>query len=136
MWNKLKGLDKNGVVEGWIRSVTEDEIETFVLDDIDVKQMVGEALNQTLRAFRGVLGGAKAALGWLLTIMLTVVFWVFLLLDYQRFRGSWHGYVPSAWRETVVSFIGDLDDALRVYFRGQVLIASIVGLTFAIGFSF
>ena len=135
LWNKLKGLDKNGVVEGWIRSVTEDEIETFVLDDIDVKQMVGEALNQTLRAFRGVLGGAKAALGWLLTMMLTVVFWVFLLLDYQRFRGSWHGYIPSAWRETVVSFIGDLDDALRLYFRGQVLIASIVGLTFAIGFS-
>ena len=67
--------------------------------------------------------------------MLTVVFWVFLLLDYQRFRGSWHGYVPSAWRETVVSFIGDLDDALRVYFRGQILIATIVGLSFAIGFS-
>lgn len=135
LWNKLKGLDKDGVVEGWIRSVTEDEIETFILDDIDVKQVVGEALNQSLKAVRGVLGGAKAALAWFFTMMLTVVFWVFLLLDYQRFHGSWHSYIPQPWRVTLVSFISDLDDALRVYFRGQVLIASIVGVSFAIGFS-
>ncbi len=135
LWNKLKGLDKDGVVEGWIRSISEDEIETFVLDDLDIKKVVGEALNQSFRAVRGVLGGAKAALGWFFTVMLTIVFWVFLLLDYQRFHGSWHRYIPQAWRSTVVSFIGDLDDALRVYFRGQVLIASIVGVSFAVGFS-
>ena len=105
------------MVEGWIRSVTEDEIETFVLDDIDVKQMVGEALNQTLRAFRGVL--AASGFGLALDHDAHGRVWVFLLLDYQRFRGSWHGYIPSAWRETVVSFIGDLDDALRLYFEGR-----------------
>lgn len=135
LWQKLKSLDRDGIVEGWVRSLTEEKIETFVAEEIDVKRLVGEALNQSLKAVRGVLGGAKAALGWFLTLTLTLVFWVFLLLDYQRFHGSWHEYIPSTWRETVVSFIGDLDGALRVYFRGQALIAGTVGLVFALCFS-
>ena len=43
--------------------------------------------------------------------------------------------IPDKYRATIVSVFGDFELAMRGYFRAQALVALIVGVLFAIGFS-
>ena len=52
------------------------------------------------------------------------------------FRSSraWREYLPPAYRERILEFVDEFQKAMRRYFRGQFVVASITGVLFAIGF--
>ena len=63
-----------------------------------------------------------------------ILYIIFLLIDYEKITNNWHKYLPERLREGIVMLITDLDRNMNAYFRGQALVAGIVGILFAIGF--
>ena len=113
---------------------SEEEVRGF-LQSGDSWRMAGTALRKILPGAWGVvsgLGGFVAALAGLAAVGL---YFVFLLLDFHKVRGGWSALVPPAHRDRVVAFAREFDAAMSRYFRAQALVAAIVGVLFAIGFT-
>ena len=55
-------------------------------------------------------------------------------MDYEAIASGWIGLVPSKYREMTVRIVNDVKESMNRYFRGQALVASLVGILFSIGF--
>ena len=63
-----------------------------------------------------------------------ILYIIFLLIDYEKISNNWHKYIPQRFSEGIQMLMNDLDRNMNAYFRGQALVAGIVGVLFAIGF--
>ena len=63
-----------------------------------------------------------------------ILYIIFLLIDYEKISNNWHKYIPQRFSEGIQMLMNDLDRNMNAYFRGQALVAGIVGILFAIGF--
>ncbi|MBR0049268.1 MAG: AI-2E family transporter [Prevotella sp.] len=59
---------------------------------------------------------------------------LFILLDYEEICSGWPGLLPERWRGFATQLVGDVETGMNKYFRGQALVALIVGVLFSIGF--
>ena len=66
---------------------------------------------------------------------ITLLYFFFLLMDFEKASTSWINYVPKRYRETVNVLSQDVQKGMSAYFRGQALVALCVGILFALGFS-
>lgn len=98
-----------------------------------------EDINQGIKEFGpkvlNWLSGGLSALGSLLMVFLGLMYLIFLMIDLPRIRETWSNYVPKKFRPQAISIVDKVDENMSAYFRGQVMIASCVGVLFAIGFS-
>jgi predicted PurR-regulated permease PerM len=97
---------------------------------------LGEAVaNRVLPGVWGIIAGTASFLMGLVGLTVVGLYLVFLLLDYEAVGPAWRGLLPPAWKEPVVRFVEDFDEAMNRYFRAQATVAAIVGVLFAAGFS-
>lgn len=68
-------------------------------------------------------------------VMVVFLYLVFILLDYENISAGLFYIVPPKYRKLITEVIVDLESGMNRYFRGQALIALIVGVLFVIGFS-
>ena len=77
------------------------------------------------------------ALGWItgiFTVFVVFLYMFFILVDYERLSEGWIQLLPAANRPFFQDLSNDVKHGMNSYFRGQSLIAFIVGILFAIGF--
>ena len=77
------------------------------------------------------------ALGWItgiFTVFVVFLYMFFILVDYERLSEGWIQLLPAANRPFFQDLSNDVQHGMNSYFRGQSLIAFIVGILFAIGF--
>lgn len=80
------------------------------------------------------LTGSVSALMGLAVIFVCVLYVIFILLDYESLTSSWSSFIPVKYRKAAENLMSDLENGMNGYFRGQAMVASIVGVLFAIGF--
>jgi predicted PurR-regulated permease PerM len=115
--------------------LSDPELHRWITENTEVRGALIAAAKKLAPQMWGMVSGALALLGLASTGLLVLVYLVFLLLDFRAFRASWPTYVPTAYRAAAVLLVADFNRSLARYFRGQFLIASIVGILFCIGFS-
>ncbi|MBN2280057.1 MAG: AI-2E family transporter [Candidatus Marinimicrobia bacterium] len=93
-----------------------------------------EILSKVLPGFVGVLSGTANFIWGLLGLAVILLYLVFIMRDFQKFHEGWQNLIPGKYQHGVVSFVEDFNDGMKRYFRGQALIAGIVGILFALGF--
>jgi len=71
----------------------------------------------------------------LAVVMVVLLYLIFILLDYEKITASWFAIIPPKYRGLFTEIIYDLENGMNRYFRGQALVATIVGGVFVIGFS-
>lgn len=71
----------------------------------------------------------------LAVIIIVLLYLVLILLNYDKLSTGLFKIIPPNYRTLVTEIIMDLENGMNRYFRGQALIALIVGTLFAIGFS-
>jgi predicted PurR-regulated permease PerM len=82
------------------------------------------------------LGPVGQALGFILGFGFVPIYVYYFLADQERIANHWHDYVPlrrSPLRDEVVSVLGEINQVLVNYFRGQILVAACNGLLTFIG---
>ena len=65
---------------------------------------------------------------------ITIMYLFFILLDYERLSEESMALIPAKWRRYANTLKNDLTEGMNQYFRGQALIALIVGTLLSIGF--
>ena len=111
-----------------------DTLHEIVRSDA-VQSLAASAAQKLAPGLWGVVTGAMSIVVALMTVVIVLMYLAFLLLDFQRVQSKWKEYLPPQQRDTIVEFFEDFNGALSKYFRGQTLVALIVGILFAIGFS-
>lgn len=93
------------------------------------------AAQKLLPGLMGVFSGALNVLGAILGLTVIILYLVFILFDYDAMIHGWRAYIPPKRRTLILGIVDDFNKAMNNYFRAQSLIALIVGVLFAIGFS-
>jgi len=114
--------------------VSSQQFETLVQSAHSISGFLFLVLRWSITQVWGVVSGLMSIATGLLGVFLILLYLVFLLIDYRAVEKSWKDYLPPQYRDDVVSFLSDFNDAMARYFRGQFLVAASVGVLFAIGF--
>lgn len=93
------------------------------------------ALEKLLPGVAGILQGLWSVVAGLAVVAITLLYLIFIMLDYDRINQGVRNLVPNKYRTVVYGIIDDVEMGMNSYFRGQFLVAMIVGILFAIGFS-
>jgi len=68
-------------------------------------------------------------------VIVVFLYLFFILLDYEKITTGFFDIIPPKYKKLVSEVFVDLESGMNRYFRGQALIALIVGVLFSIGFS-
>ena len=110
-----------------------------IIQNMDINTLLqSEGVQQGAQKIMQFLGEGLWAIGnsimGLAVAFISLLYIIFLLIDYEKITQNWHKYIPEKIRGSVQMLLHDLDRNMNAYFRGQALVASIVGILFAIGF--
>ena len=121
----IEGTHIGDLVGRTRRYVASPEFDQFLLDA--AKRLALGGLTVVTFVVNIILG--------LTGLIVVLLYLVFLLMDFPEYARTWQTFLPPTYREPIVDFVGQFDDALRRYLRGQSAVAGAVGVLFAIGFS-
>lgn len=139
-FGKLKGLLTTYFIEGSKQAAIPGTMANFIKGHIN---MIQEALNEEniSNMVRSLLPKAwnifTQSVNVIVSIFATFIvllYTFFILLDYETIATGWAGLVPMKYREMSVRIVNDVKEGMNKYFRGQALVAFLVGILFSIGF--
>jgi predicted PurR-regulated permease PerM len=110
-----------------------------IIQNMDINTLLqSEGVQQGAQKILQFLGEGLWAIGnsimGLAVAFISLLYIIFLLIDYEKITQNWHKYIPEKIRGSLQMLLHDLDRNMNAYFRGQALVAGIVGILFAIGF--
>lgn len=120
-----------------------DQAKAFISKNFNFDQL-SKALSPNLIAdttqtiwnqVSGIISGTLSVFSWSLVFAMGLIYFIFIMID---FEGLVHGslrLVPEGWRATVHGVLKEIDYYMNSYFRGQALIALSVGILCTIGFN-
>ena len=117
-------------------------VHDFVMKYVDMKTLASVLTqDQWSDIVQKSLSGTWTMVSGSISMLLTVCSWfivllyfIFILLDYDRFMNSMRNLIPQKYKPTVLKIAGDIKNSMNRYFRGQTLVALCVGVLFSIGF--
>lgn len=108
--------------------------ENFNPDEL--KEMVtGLRLDSLISKGTSLLGASLSVVVDILGWALTLIYVLFILIDYPQISRGFKLIVPFRYRERAVAVVHDVQYSMNHYFRGQGLIALIAAVFYCIGFS-
>lgn len=113
--------------------VQSDEVKSMFTVD-SVVSTAQSVFDKVMPGIRGILRTAGSFMAGLVGLTVILLYLVFLLADFGRIQANWQNYVPSQYRESVVEFLDEFERTMSTYFRGQIIIAMLVGVLLSIGF--
>ena len=110
-----------------------------VIASVDVEkwlnpETVKGALESLLPSVKGLVSGTWEAIASVFVVFVVFLYVVFILIDFEKINRGAREMIPPKYRELVEGVFEDLESGMNRYFRGQSLVAFIVGVMFAIGF--
>lgn len=119
-----------------------ESLSQFILENIDADTL-GDALNyeniskilkELLPRFWTLLSGSISVLFSIFASFIILLYVIFILLDYENISKGWSKIIPVKYRTFAENLATDVEHGMNRYFRGQALVALIVGILFSIGF--
>ena len=119
-----------------------DNVHNFLRKNIDFNQLSHmmesvdwtAALEETLSAAWSVVSGGFAIIFAAVSWFIVLLYVIFIMIDYDRLSVLFRRMVPPRSRPAVFRIASDIKRSMNHYFRGQALVAFIVGVLFSIGF--
>lgn len=130
----------NNPEQGWtippqLTSAIQDFLKTIdIQSQLNFDNLEG-FVKSVLPRLWDLLSGASSLILNILVIFVVLLYLIFILKDYEKITEGWINLIPKNYRLFVIQVGEDLKEGMNHYFRGQGLIALIVGILYAIGFS-
>ena len=83
----------------------------------------------------GIINSTLSIFSWGLVFLIGIVYFVFILLDFENLGRGFISLFPKTLRPTIRTISMDLDRYMNNYFRGQALVAMSVGILLTRGFN-
>lgn len=97
-------------------------------------QDILEQIKKYVPKIMTIISSAVTKIFSLIHIVFTFLYAFFIMLYYEHVRDGFFGLLPERWKAPVRKVFHDLAYCTSRYFRGQTLVAFIVGVLFSIGF--
>ena len=118
------------------------QVHDFIRDNIDFRQVSRllsreqwmELARQTVSSGWSFLSSSLAFVFGVVSWLIVILYVIFIMLDYERLMLSFRQLVPMRHRRRTYAIATDIKNAMNRYFRAQFIIASLVGVLFAVGF--
>ncbi len=118
------------------------QVHDFIRDNIDFEKISRMLTREEWQSLaRKTLSSSWTVISSSITFLISAISWcivflyvIFIMMDYERLMLSFRLLIPHRHRNRVYSIVHDVEHTMNLYFRGQALIASIVGILFSIGF--
>lgn len=139
---KFREVISEFMASNWSDSPLKNAIELFFIENVDqnliVKLLHEKNVLDALRvgigeAWTVVFQAVDMAIGFVAS-MIALLYMFFILLDYEKLSNGWLKLIPKKNRDFVETLANDVKHGMNSYFRGQALVAFLVGILFSIGF--
>ena len=117
-------------IQAMLQSYASDDSLMQIFQHSSVMDM---AENLVLQVWEFLSGTINFAIG-LLGSLVVLLYLVFILMDYEKISEGWIKLIPAGKRGFASMVADDVKSGMNAYFRGQSLIALLVGILFSIGF--
>lgn len=121
----------------WLDRIRAAYPDQFDLVQSKAAETIREKWPEMLRSTVGWLGGIfSSVLGFflfLLDLIFVPVFAFYLLVDFPKLKRGIRSLIPLPYRETSLARLGEVDDAVSSFLRGQLTIAVILAAINGIG---
>lgn len=119
-----------------------DTVHTFLREKLQIQNLSDilsnpqwqDAIKKVVSSSWSFLSSGISFIFGLLSWLIVFLYVIFIMLDYEKLMLSFRQLIPHTHRAKVLGVMRDVKNAMNCYFRGQVLVASLVGILFAIGF--
>lgn len=119
------------------------DVTKFISRNIDLQSIAKEMtfsdissiIEERVPQIFSFLTSSINALVGIIASLISIIYMFFILIDYEQMGRGFIQMVPKSKREIVKGVIEDVEIGMNRYFRGQGLIAMLVGILFAIGFT-
>ena len=91
-------------------------------------------IENVLSASWSIITGSISVLMGIFSWFIVILYVVFIMIDYERLGRGFRHLVPPKYRKVMFKLGDDIKQSMNHYFRGQALVAFIVGILFCIGF--
>ena len=113
-------------------------LQNYANDDSLIKliqhsSVIEAAENILFQGWQFLSSTINFAIG-LLGSVVVLLYLFFILMDYEKLSSGWIRFIPASKRNFTGMVVQDVKNGMNSYFRGQALIALIVGILFSIGF--
>lgn len=141
-FSKLKGLLEAYFIEGSKQAAIPGTVASFIREHINMA-LINEVLNETnisdavrdlLPRFWSLISHSFNAIIGVFASFIILLYLFFILQDYESIAGGWLTFIPSKYRAISEEITNDVKTGMNRYFRGQALVAFLVGVLFSIGF--
>lgn len=112
----------------------EKNIDPEQLAQLLSKENIENAVKQIAPTMWSLLTNTFSILFSITIIFVIFLYFIFILLDYERIANGWIQLIPTRYRPFIKGLADDVEYSMNRYFRGQSLIAFCVGILFSIGF--
>lgn len=119
-----------------------EAINEFIHNNIDAKwlmqtldsETIVQAVQKVVPKMWSLVATSYNIIIGIFAAFIMVLYYFFILLDYEQISGGWVNLIEAKHRRKVVALLNDVKDSMNHYFRGQSLVAFCVGVLFSIGF--
>lgn len=117
-------------------------IHEFIRHNIDLNRLSHmlsseqweEIAKKSLASSWAIITSSFSIIMSILSWLVVLLYLLFIMLDYERLASNFKNLIPHTHRNRVVKVVRDIENAMNRYFRGQTLIAFLVGVLFSAGF--
>lgn len=124
------------------RNVVPKEVEQYLrknfseekISDLLKQKDVQSSLKNIFGKVWGVVWGAAGVILDIIASLMGILYFFFLLKDYEKYADGWIRYVPKKRRPMAQMLVADISQGMSGYFRGQALVALSNCVMFSVGF--
>ncbi|GAB4348362.1 MAG: AI-2E family transporter [Candidatus Abyssubacteria bacterium] len=98
-----------------------------------MRRNVPEILTSAEAVLSGIISRTVGLVGFIVNFLLFAVVSVYLLRDFRKITAHAEDLIPPARRESVLDIVGKIDANLKSFFRGQLLVCTILTVLYLIG---
>lgn len=98
-----------------------------------VNQNIPRILMSAEAVLTGLVSRTFGVVGFIVNFILFAVVSVYLLKDFNKIIASMDDLIPLAYKQQVHDFFGKIDQNLRNFFRGQLLVCTILTVWYLVG---
>ena len=126
--------EKVSNIPGMIQQYVRDHLSVEEIQSIVTQGGFLDAIKATVPKVWDVITQSISIVSSVFTLTMVVLYTLFILLDYEDICSGWPNLLPEKYRQFAKQLVGDVEDSMNKYFRGQAMVALCVGILFSIGF--
>lgn len=144
----IEEVDKMGtIIQGFVSSSNQmpflpDSIQAFIKEKIDFEQLSHminkedwvKIIEDGVAQVWSLITGSVNQIIYIISWFIVLLYLVFILLDYDKILSGFKNMIAPRYQPFIFGLLHDLQESMNRYFRGQTLIAFLVGILFSIGF--